>query len=113
MDSLAQMIEETRDVRELKRALSVKLGEGGMATGEIGEFLQVTPRYVRKWRGRYEREGVGALRVGYRGVLSQTLDEDERIYHFRLSTQPRHKTAPPAFGTPGLRSPVALCESRA
>jgi transposase len=67
MDSLAQMIEETIDVRELKRALSVKLGEGGMATGEIGEFLQVTPRYVRKWRGRYEREGVGALRVGYRG----------------------------------------------
>ena len=44
MDSLAQMIEETTDVRELKRALSVKLGEGGMATGESGEVLQVTPR---------------------------------------------------------------------
>jgi transposase len=67
MDSLVQMIEDTTDVRELKRGLSVKLGEGGMATAAIGELLQVTARYVRKWRGRYEREGVEALRVGYRG----------------------------------------------
>ena len=67
MDSLAQMLEETTDVRELKRALSVKLGEGGMATEAVGEVLQVTPRAVRKWRKRYEREGVEALRVRYRG----------------------------------------------
>jgi putative transposase len=70
MDSLAQMIEETKEVRELKRALSVKMTLAGMATAEIGELLHVTPRYVRKWRGRYEREGVGALRVGYRGSAS-------------------------------------------
>lgn len=67
MDSLAQMIEETKDARELKRALSVKMVLEGMATVDIGELLHVTPRYVRKWRGRYERAGVGALRVGYRG----------------------------------------------
>ena len=70
MNSLAQMIEETTEVRELKRALSVKLGEGGMATGAIGEVLQVTPRSVRKWQRRYEREGVEALRVRYRGSKS-------------------------------------------
>jgi putative transposase len=70
MNSLAQMIEETRDVRELKRALSVKLGEGGMVTEAIGEVLQLTPRSVRKWRRRYEREGVEALRVRYRGSES-------------------------------------------
>ena len=70
MNSLAQMIEETRDVRELKRALSVKLGEGGMVTEAIGEVLQLTPRSVRKWRRRYERGGVEALRVRYRGSES-------------------------------------------
>jgi hypothetical protein len=43
-------------------------------------------------------------------VLSQTLDEDERIYHFLLSTQPKHKTAPLVFGTRSLESPPALCE---
>jgi shikimate 5-dehydrogenase len=44
MDGLAQMIEDTTEVRELKRALSVKLGQGGMATAAIGELLQVTAR---------------------------------------------------------------------
>ncbi len=57
MDRLAQLIEETTDVRELKRAVRVKLGEKGMATEAIGAVLQVTPRAVRKWRRRYEREG--------------------------------------------------------
>ena len=70
MDRLAKLIEETTDVRELKRALSVKLGEEGMATEAIGAVLQVTPRVVRKWRKRYEREGVEGLQVRYRGSES-------------------------------------------
>jgi len=61
MDRLAQLIEETTDVREWKRAVSVKLGAGGMATEAIGAILQVTPRAVRTWRRRYEREGVEGL----------------------------------------------------
>jgi putative transposase len=67
MDRLAQLIEETTDVREVKRAVSVKLGEQGLATEVIGAVLQVTPRAVRKWRRRYEREGVAGLQVRNRG----------------------------------------------
>ena len=52
MDRLAQLIEETTDVRELKRAVSVELGEEGMATEASGAVLQVTPRAVRAWRTR-------------------------------------------------------------
>ena len=70
MDRLARVIEEATDARELKRALSVRMVLAGMATAEVGELLQVTPRYVRKWRGRYEREGVEGLRVRYRGSES-------------------------------------------
>ena len=70
MDRLAQLIEETADVRELKRAVSVKLGEQGLATAAIGAVLQVTPRAVRKWRRRYEREGVEGLEVRNRGSES-------------------------------------------
>jgi len=70
MDKLDKLIEETTEVRELKRALSVKLGEEGMATGAIGAVLQVTPRVVRKWRKRYEQEGVEGLHVRYRGSES-------------------------------------------
>lgn len=70
MDTLGQLIEETTDVRELKRALSVKLSEEGMATEAIGKVLQVTPRAVRQWRKRYEQEGVEGLEVRYRGSES-------------------------------------------
>jgi transposase len=87
MDSLVQMIEDTTDVRELKRGLSVTLGEGGMATAAIGELLQVTARYVRKWRGRYEREGVEALRVGYRGSESYLSVEQRRELEDWLGAQ--------------------------
>lgn len=70
MDRLAQLIEETTDVRELKRAVSVKLGVGGMAAEAVGAVLQVTPRAVRKWQRRYEREGVAGLEVRNRGSES-------------------------------------------
>jgi len=70
MDRLAQLIDETTDVRELKRAVSVKLGEQGLATEVIGAVLQVTPRAVRKWWRRYEREGVDGLAVRNRGSES-------------------------------------------
>ena len=78
MNSLAQMIEETRDARELKRALSVKMVLSGMAAAQVGELLYVTPQYVRKWKGRYETEGAEALRLGYRGSESYLSVEQRR-----------------------------------
>src|SRR5712692_1566137 len=78
MNSLAQMIEETRDARELKRALSVKMVLSGMAAAQVGELLYVTPQYVRKWKGRYETAGAGALRLGYRGSESYLSVEQRR-----------------------------------
>ncbi len=77
MSSLAALIEETKDARELKRALSVKMVMSGMAATQVGELLQVTPQYVRKWQGRYAMEGVDALRLGYRGSESY-LSEEQR-----------------------------------
>ena len=87
MDSLGQMIDETKDARELKRALSVKMVLEGMATADIGELLHVTPRYVRKWHGRYETEGVGALGVGYRGSESYLSAEQRQEIEDWLGAQ--------------------------
>lgn len=70
MSGLAELIEETKDARELKRALSVKMVQSGIVAAQVGELLHVTPQYVRKWQRRYEVGGVGALRVGYRGSES-------------------------------------------
>jgi putative transposase len=70
MDKVAQLIEETSDVRELKRAVCVKLREGGMLTEAVSEVLHVAPRTVRAWCQQYEREGVEGLRLQYRGSES-------------------------------------------
>jgi transposase len=87
MDRLAQLIEETTDVRELKRAVRVKLSEEGMATEAIGEVLQVTPRAVRTWRRRYEREGVEGLQVRNRGSESYLSVEQRQEIEDWLGTQ--------------------------
>jgi putative transposase len=70
MDELAQLIEKTSDVRELKRAVCVKLRKGGMPTEAVGEVLHLPPRTVRAWCQRYEQEGVEGLRLQYRGSES-------------------------------------------
>jgi transposase len=70
MDELAQLIEKTSDVRELKRAVCVKLRKGGMATEAVGEVLHLPPRTVRAWCQRDEQEGVAGLRLQYRGSES-------------------------------------------
>ena len=87
MDRLAQLIEGTTDVRELKRAVSVKLGEAGMATEAIGAILQVTPRVVRKWRRRYEREGGAGLEVRNRGSESYLRVEQRQAVEDGLGAQ--------------------------
>jgi transposase len=87
MDKLAQLIEGTTEVRELKRAVSVKLGEAGMATDAIGAILQVTPRVVRKWRRRYEREGVDGLAVRNRGSESYLSGEQRQEIEEWLGAQ--------------------------
>jgi putative transposase len=87
MDRLAKLIEETTDVRELKRALSVKLSEEGMATEAIGTVLQVTPRAVRQWRQRYKRDGVEGLQVRYRGSESYLRVEQRREIEEWLGSQ--------------------------
>lgn len=78
MSRLAELIEETKDARELKRALSVKMVQSGMAATQVGELLHVTPQYVRKWQGRYESGGVEALRMGYRGSESYLREEQRQ-----------------------------------
>jgi transposase len=78
MSKLAKLIEETKDARALKRALSVKMGQSGIAAAQVGELLNVTPQYVRKWQRRYESEGVEALRVGYRGSESYLSGEQRQ-----------------------------------
>ncbi len=75
MTSLDEIINGSRDAREVKRAVCVKMALSGMPTAQITEMLNVTPQYVSKWRVRYEQEGATSLLAGYRGSESYLTSE--------------------------------------
>ena len=67
MHDIDEIINEARDAREVKRAVSVKMGQHGFSPAQICQILNVSLQYVSKWKGRYEAEGVAVLGVKYRG----------------------------------------------
>lgn len=70
MKSLDEIINESKDVREVKRAVSVKMVHQGVAPAVISTILNISPQYISKWKGIYETEGADALAVAYRGSES-------------------------------------------
>ena len=77
MDDIDEIINEARDAREVKRAVSVKMSGQGFSPAQICQVLNVSLQYVSKWKGRYEAGGGAALRLGHRGSESY-LQEEER-----------------------------------
>ena len=77
MKSLDEMIDESKDVREVKRALSVKMVEHGLTPATVSVLLNVSVQYVSKWKVTYEAVGVDGLLLGYQGGSSY-LSESER-----------------------------------
>lgn len=67
METLDEMINDSGDPRELKRALSVKMGQEGYKPQQISRVLNVSEQYVSKWKRVYETEGVSGLGLGYEG----------------------------------------------
>ena len=67
MPDVDATIDEARDGREVKRAVSVKMGQQGVSPVQICQVLNVSAQYVSKWKGQYEAEGAVALRLGHRG----------------------------------------------
>src|SRR3989442_3748135 len=77
MRDLDELINEAMDGREVKRVVSVKMGQQGFSSAQICQVLNVSPQYVSKWKGQYEAEGAASLRLGYRGSESY-LSEQQR-----------------------------------
>lgn len=77
MHDLDEIINEATDAREVKRAVSVKMGVQGFSPAQICQVLNVSLQYVSKWKGQYEAGGGAVLRLGHRGSESY-LGEEER-----------------------------------
>lgn len=76
MTSLDAIINESKDAREVKRALSVKMGMTGIAPVVISQLLNVSLQYVSKWKVIYEAEGAAGLGVGYQGSQGYLTDQE-------------------------------------
>lgn len=65
------------DIRELKRALVVKMAESGMARKEIATLLNVLETYISRWCVHYESNGKDAssLLLNYKGSSSYLNEE--------------------------------------
>jgi hypothetical protein len=50
MNSLDEIINGSLDVREVKRALSVKMVESGLTPAAVSELLNVSLQYISKWK---------------------------------------------------------------
>jgi len=77
MQDLDEIINEATEAREVKRAVSVKMGQQGFSSAQICQVLNVSPQYVSKWKRQYEAEGAVALRLGHRGSEGY-LGEEQR-----------------------------------
>lgn len=71
---LDKIINESRDAREVKRALCVKMALGALPVAQICAWLNVSAPFVSKWRGIYEAQGAVALGVGYSGSQGYLTD---------------------------------------
>lgn len=67
MKSLDEIIENSNEVREVKRALAVKLVLGGIAPRQVAENLKVSEQFISKWKVIFENSGAEALRLAYKG----------------------------------------------
>ena len=75
---LMNFMEQTSDVRELKRAIAVRMRLKNYSREQVTDLLTVGPDYVTKWSRIFNQEGVAGLKMGYQGS-SGYLSKDERI----------------------------------
>jgi len=67
MLNLEDIINNSEDVRELKRALAVNMRTEGTDVSAICGGLKVSDSYVSKWKIIYEKEGAEGLLIKYKG----------------------------------------------
>jgi len=58
--------------------LAVKMLQSGLSPQTIANVLNVSEQYVSKWKVRYEKEGVQALHLAYRGKAPY-LNAEQRL----------------------------------
>jgi transposase len=78
MTNVDEIINESKEVREVKRALSVKMVKQGITPAQISNILNVSVQYVSKWKVKYDIEGLSSLFVSYKGSKGHLTQEQKQ-----------------------------------
>lgn len=63
MKSLDEIIENSKEVCEVKRALAVKMVLGGMSPRQMAEHLKGSEQFISKWKVVFEKDGAQSLKL--------------------------------------------------
>jgi transposase len=91
MTSVDEIINESKDVREVKRALSVKMVQQGIPPSQISNILNVSVQYVSKWKVKYDTEGLASLFISYKGSKGYLTPEQKQEVLRWISQHPALK----------------------
>jgi len=64
---LDDWIKDNSDLREIKRAIAVKLAIQGWNYSSISKLLNVSTGFISKWNKRFQKTGLEGLKLSYKG----------------------------------------------
>jgi putative transposase len=87
MESIEKIIEESKDSREVKRAIAVKMSPERVKHQNIARYLQVSASYISKWVMIYEKQGANGLLLNYQGKAGYLTAEEKQEVVLYLKPQ--------------------------
>src|SRR6266511_4086915 len=87
LDQVNAFLNTTKDAREYKRAMAVKLLLLEFEPRDIAELLQVTESFVSKWKKLYSEHGVAVFVIKYHGYQGYLTSEQRQSITERIKTQ--------------------------
>ena len=83
IDELNDFLNKTKDAREMKRAIAVKMRLSGKSSREIEELLEVSQSFISNWKNRVIVGGVECLTMNYKGSKGYlTPEQKEKIINW-------------------------------
>ena len=87
LDQVNAFLNTTKDAREYKRAMAVKLLLLEFEPRDIAELLQVTASFVSKWKKLCFEYGVAVFVIKYHGYQGYLTSEQRQSITERIKTQ--------------------------
>ena len=81
IDELDDFINQTKESKEIKKALAVKMILSGKSYHEVKELLNVSHSFIREWKNQALFHGLESLKLQYKGTQGylKTVEKEQII----------------------------------